>query len=92
MRPLAAGLLALTSFAAGSALAEPAEGPRFREWTGPKPQVDCQCRRPGGARVDIGAVVCLRYGSEWRRARCEMPQNLPVWRIFDEACAPERVS
>lgn len=95
-RPLAAFLAILASGAlAAPASADPgdAPSPRFPKWNGPAPpRVECRCRKPGGERVSLGSVVCLRYGQEWVMARCEMPQNLPFWRILDQRCAPQEIS
>lgn len=77
--------LALLGLAAGPAAASEREGPRFKGWTGPKPQIDCRCRLPG-EKVELGVERCLIRSGEAVTARCEKPLNLPYWRVLRKGC------
>lgn len=63
-----------------------ADAPRFDGWSGPKPQVDCKCRPPGGGKLPIGAEICIQRGSQMVTMRCEMSLNSPFWRQIREGC------
>lgn len=69
----------------GAAAAATESKPRFKGWTGPKPQIDCRCRLPDG-KAALGSVRCIERNGERFTARCEMPQNLPFWRTLRKGC------
>lgn len=52
---------------------------------------DCYCTNRG-IKVPIGAVSCLRIGSQEFTARCGMSLNNPSWRDKTEGCEPQPVS
>lgn len=48
---------------------------------------DCYCTDRTGARVEMGVSVCLTVDDRSFVARCEMSQNVPMWRPTGETCA-----
>ncbi|MGG7566405.1 hypothetical protein ACQ5SO_09620 [Rhodovulum sp. DZ06] len=61
-------------------------------WTAPPPAEghsypDCYCTNRG-ARVEMGALSCLRVGGEEFTARCGMSLNNPAWRRVRDGCDP----
>ncbi|WP_108659266.1 hypothetical protein [Acuticoccus kandeliae] len=47
---------------------------------------DCYCRDSGGQRVELGERACLKIGPREVMARCDMSQNIPIWRTEQEGC------
>ncbi|MEO1291394.1 MAG: hypothetical protein AAFV62_00960 [Pseudomonadota bacterium] len=69
----------------GSAQAEGGTGPKG--WQGPKPQKpDCTCRKPGGARAQVGEVMCVQIGERTQAMRCEMTLNNTIWKPVRQNC------
>ncbi|MEM7524943.1 MAG: hypothetical protein AAF360_14550 [Pseudomonadota bacterium] len=52
---------------------------------------ECYCTNRG-VRVPIGAMSCLRIGSQEFTARCGMSLNNPAWRDLEEGCLPQPLS
>ncbi|WP_298262056.1 hypothetical protein [uncultured Litoreibacter sp.] len=48
--------------------------------------VDCYCTDKAGARVELGEQRCLSVGGRIYMARCEMSQNVPMWREMQSSC------
>lgn len=74
---------------AGPAQSEaPSRGaPGLRGWSGPKPKIDCHCRRPGGAKALVGEEICVRRGGDLVTMRCEMRLNNTIWTSIRQGCA-----
>lgn len=47
---------------------------------------ECYCTDRTGARVELGQVICLQVDGRAFMARCEMSQNVPMWRQTGEDC------
>ena len=78
-----AKLAALAALIAGPALADPtfnAPPPRKGE-----KYPECYCTNRG-VRVPMGAMSCLRIGSQEFTARCGVSLNNPAWRDLEEGC------
>lgn len=80
---------------AETALAEETATPQQRAetrqldgWQGEKPKVDCQCRRPGGVKADLGEQMCARRGGRMVTLRCELALNNTIWKEISEGCEP----
>jgi hypothetical protein len=48
--------------------------------------VECYCTDSGGARIELGQSICLRVDGRMFTARCEMSQNVPMWREMQNGC------
>lgn len=48
--------------------------------------VDCYCTDTGGTRVELGQTICLAVDGRIFQARCEMSQNVPMWRETGSPC------
>ncbi|MGB3556633.1 MAG: hypothetical protein WBA25_18555 [Jannaschia sp.] len=48
--------------------------------------VDCYCTDRTGGRIELGHQTCLAVGGRIFMAKCEMSQNVPMWRETGEAC------
>lgn len=48
---------------------------------------DCYCTDSGGARVELGDMICLHVDGRMFLARCEMSLNNPMWREVREGCS-----
>lgn len=47
---------------------------------------DCYCTDRGGARIELGRVICMNVDGREYLARCEMSQNNPMWREIGGSC------
>nr|WP_226803919.1 hypothetical protein [Amylibacter sp. SFDW26] len=47
---------------------------------------DCYCTDKDGLRVELGTMVCMNVGGRDFIARCEMSQNVPMWREMNKGC------
>ena len=47
---------------------------------------DCYCTDKAGARVELGTMICMKVGGRDFIARCEMSQNVPMWREINQGC------
>jgi hypothetical protein len=72
MRPT----LALAALIAAPALAD---GPS-------RERPDCYCRGAAGERYEMGERTCLTINGRSFTARCEMAQNVTIWRDTGEGC------
>lgn len=52
----------------------------------PRPWPECYCTDSVGDRVEMGQVICLSVGGRAFQARCEMSQNVPMWREIGDGC------
>lgn len=84
---LTAFLLALGSSAAGQDQQQQADRsePRFHDWRGELPQINCECRHMEG-RAQLGETVCILQGSKRVTAQCRMVLNNPAWRVLRQDC------
>lgn len=48
--------------------------------------IDCFCTDRGGARIELGESICLAVDGRMFMARCEMSQNVPMWRDTGGNC------
>ncbi|MEP3392862.1 MAG: hypothetical protein ABJN34_04240 [Litoreibacter sp.] len=48
--------------------------------------VECYCTDKAGGRVELGENRCLNVGGRVFMARCEMSQNVPMWREAEGGC------
>lgn len=98
-RVLIVALVGLGALLAGPAIAENpaavplpaqprAEAPKLDGWQGEKPKVDCQCRRPGGVKADLGEQICIQRGGRMVTMRCELALNNTIWKQIAEGCEP----
>jgi len=61
--------------------------PTFADVVGPGGKViDCYCTDQSGARVELGQSICLDVNGRRFTARCEMSQNVPMWREQTDSC------
>lgn len=47
---------------------------------------ECYCTDSAGDRVEMGEILCLSVGGRAFMARCEMSQNVPMWRETGDGC------
>lgn len=68
-------------------LAAPLSAPAFGDVVGPGGKViDCFCTDKTGSRVELGQSICLDVNGRRFTARCEMSQNVPMWREQKDGC------
>ncbi len=48
--------------------------------------IDCFCTDKTGSRVELGQSICLNVDGRRFTARCEMSQNVPMWREQQDGC------
>lgn len=48
--------------------------------------IECYCTDSTGDRVEMGEQLCLSVGGRAFMARCEMSQNVPMWRETGDTC------
>lgn len=48
--------------------------------------IDCFCTDKTGSRVELGQSICLNVDGRRFTARCEMSQNVPMWREQKDGC------
>lgn len=48
--------------------------------------IDCFCTDQTGSRVELGQSICLNVNGRRFTARCEMSQNVPMWREQQDGC------
>lgn len=61
--------------------------PALGDVTAPGGQtIDCFCTDRGGARIELGESICLAVDGRMFMARCEMSQNVPMWRDTGGDC------
>ena len=48
--------------------------------------IDCFCTDQTGSRVELDQSICLNVNGRRFTARCEMSQNVPMWREQNEGC------
>lgn len=48
--------------------------------------IDCFCTDKTGSRVELGQSICLNVNGRRFTARCEMSQNVPMWREQRDGC------
>ncbi|MFD1696387.1 hypothetical protein [Roseibium aestuarii] len=53
---------------------------------------DCTCRDRQGNDRDLGEVICLQVGGRMYLARCEMNQNMTVWKEVADGCPSAAVA
>ncbi|MEL6278095.1 MAG: hypothetical protein AAFU68_00205 [Pseudomonadota bacterium] len=83
--------LLASAFLATSAMAtdqQQAEAPRLDGWQGERPKVDCQCRRPGGAKAELGERICVQRGDRMVTMQCELALNNTIWKEIADECEP----
>lgn len=68
-------------------LIAPPNAPAFADVVGPGGKViDCFCTDQTGSRVELGQSICLNVNGRRFTARCEMSQNVPMWREQQDGC------
>ncbi len=48
--------------------------------------IDCYCTDTQGLRVELGETICLVVDGRAFIARCDMSQNVPMWRDTGDGC------
>jgi hypothetical protein len=48
--------------------------------------IDCYCTDQTGSRIELGQSICLNVDGRRFTARCEMSQNVPMWREQKDSC------
>ncbi len=48
--------------------------------------IDCFCTDKTGSRVELGQSICMDVNGRRFTARCEMSQNVPMWREQKDGC------
>lgn len=48
--------------------------------------VECYCTDTGGARVEMGEMICLQVDGKMFMAQCQMSLNVPMWRKISDGC------
>ncbi len=68
-------------------LTAPMIAPACADVVGPGGKViDCFCTDKTGERIELGQSICLNVNGRRFTARCEMSQNVPMWREQQEGC------
>ena len=50
------------------------------------PGAECYCTDGSGARVELGARICLQVDGRMFTAQCQMSLNVPMWREVSQGC------
>ena len=76
----------------GALLFAPASTPVHADVVGPGGKViDCFCTDTTGSRIELGQSICLNVNGRRYTARCEMSQNVPMWREQQDGCVSSKL-